>query len=350
MFAIHHCNFWIGTKIPFSQFPHIVQSFLQQQELGYKRFLYYFEGDDTLHRIQKDCPAVGPIRTRTNGKINYNFISNIDMDTDCTQSEILALVPKIHKQYGFSDNHLIYQDVNFFSKSFPAFILEPGCTPHSIIGPCIRCCRDGVFPRWSGIQMQFVTFDGQQIYDPTPYIEAMKQLLPGIVYKEFTEFFLPPQEQAMYENLNQQAEPVLEQIRAYFQAQLPASVSPGYKVPVTPKLSAAPVLKKLCKQFGYSYINCQNGLYTIQKRTANGHYIIPEIDIGPNFKAVSCWIHFKGAAFDHRIGATYRVPHCQAELEQDLLQLFRTLSGFEEKYLSRLDAHFPPTPDWFIPR
>lgn len=347
MLAIHRYRFLIGTKIPFTQFPGIVHSFLQQQNLEYKQFLYYFEDSfGALPKIQKDCPSVGPVRSRTVKNREEFYISNIEASTPCTHDEIMALIPRIHKRYGFSETHLIYQDVNFFSRNIPGITNSPGNTPSCLKSTSITCYRDSVFPCWSSIDLQLVIYDGEQLFDPTPYLEAMKQLLPGIRYMQSVECCMTPSEQAVYDALNGDAEPMLQQARTLFKDRLP-EISLTASPPFIPKFSAAPVVKKLCKQFGYTYVDYHYNTFFFQKRTKNGHYILPDIDIGPMLKAVTITVRFKGVGFEHWLGSTYRQPQSQEELEQELLQFFQALSAFEQELLPALDAHFPQTPAWF---
>lgn len=74
-----------------------------------------------------------------------------------------------------------------------------------------------------------------------------------------------------------------------------------------------------------------------------------DIDVGPMFKGVGLLIRYVGAGFDHRIGSTFRYPQDQKDLESYLLQIFQVLVSAEKDVIQALDAHYPPTPDWFAP-
>ena len=79
MLAIQTYRFLIGTKIPFSDCPGIVQTFLNQQNLHYDRFLYYFHDNyGGLPKIMKDCPHIGPMRSRITNAGEHFYLSNID--------------------------------------------------------------------------------------------------------------------------------------------------------------------------------------------------------------------------------------------------------------------------------
>lgn len=350
MLAIQTYRFLIGTKIPFSDCPKIVQTFLNQQNLHYDRFLYYFHDNyGGLPKIMKDCPHIGPMRSRLTNAGEHFYLSNIEEDTECPEAEIISVVPKIHRRYGLSEAHIIYQDIDFFSQKVPAVIQSPGNTPTCIKGSSITLYRDSVFPRWNSIDLQIVIHNGTDTYDPAPYFEAMKQLLPGVRYMGFVECCLTNEEQATYDTLNQSAAPLIENACNYINNLLPDRSSQSNAMLDAPKLSVAPVLKKLGKQFGYSYVKHEYGCFFIQKRTENGHYIMLDIDVGPSFKGVGLLIRYIGAGFVHRIGSTFRYPHNQADLEKYLLSIFQVLASAEKEIISELDAHYPPTPDWFFP-
>ena len=153
MLAIQTYRFLIGTKIPFSDCPGIVQTFLNQQNLHYGRFLYYFHDNyGGLPKIMKDCPHIGSMRSRLNINGGEHFyLSNIDEDTGCTEAEVISVVPRIHRRYGLSEAHIIYQDIDFFEQKIPAILQAPGNTPSCIKGSCITLYRDSVFPRWNSI-------------------------------------------------------------------------------------------------------------------------------------------------------------------------------------------------------
>ena len=149
MLAIQTYRFLIGTKIPFSNFPEIVQTFLRRQSLHYDRFLYYFHDNyDGLPKIMKDCPHIGTVRARITNAGKDLYLSNIDADTGCPEAEILSVVPKIHRRYGLSEAHLIYQDINFFGQKIPSILQAPGDTP-----PLRQRLRHYPLPRFCVSQM-----------------------------------------------------------------------------------------------------------------------------------------------------------------------------------------------------
>lgn len=348
MLAIQTYRFLIGTKIPFSDCPKIVQTFLNQQNLHYDRFLYYFHDNfGGLPKIMKDCPHIGPMRSRPSNAGDLFYLSNIEEDTSCTEDEIISVVPKIHRRYGLSEAHIIYQDIDFFAQRIQAIIQSPGNTPDCIKGSSITLYRDSVFPRWNSIDLKIIIHNGMNTYDPTPYFEAMKQLLPGVRHMGFVEYCLTNEEQSLYDHLNGSAAPLVQSACNHFEEYLPERITSTPAILDTPKLSIAPALKRMGKQYGYSYIKHEYGCFFVQKRTANGHYIVLDIDVGPMFKGVGFLIRYVGAGFDHRIGSTFRYPQDQNDLEGYLLQIFEALSTAEKDVIPALDAHYPPTPDWF---
>lgn len=349
MLAIQTYRFLIGTKVPFSDCPGIVQSFMAQQNLHYDRFLYYFEDNfGGLPKIMKDCPHIGSMRSRLNangGELFY--LSNIEEDTGCTEAEIISVTPKIHRRYGLSEAYIIYQDVDFFAQKIPAVVQIPGNAPGCIKGSSITMYRNSVFPRWNSIDLNIIIHNGTKTFDPTPYFEAMKLLLPGVRYMGFTECCLTTEDQSLYDQLNERVTPLVQGACTYFEKHLPERITSTPAILDTPSLSVAPALKRFGREYGYSYVKHEYGCFFAQKRTPNGHYIALEIDVGPMFKGVGLLIRYVGAGFDHRIGSTSRYPQNQKDLEDCLLQMFEALASAEKDVIPALDAHYPPTPDCF---
>ena len=297
----------------------------------------------------KDCPHIGPIRSRPSNAGEFFYISNIEEDTGCTEAEIISVVPKIHRRYGLSEAHIIYQDVDFFAQKIPAVMQAPANTPDCIKGSSITLYRDSVFPRWNSIDLKIVIHNGTDTYDPAPYFEAMQQLLPGVRYMGFVECCLTNEERSLYDQLNESAAPLVQNACNYFAKQLPERITPTPAVLDAPNLSVAPVLKRLGKQYGYSYVKHEYGCFFVQKRTASGHYILLDMDVGPVFKEVGLLIRYTGAGFTHRIGSASHNPQDQKDLEDYLLQIFKTLASAEKDVIPALDSHYPPTPDWYMP-
>lgn len=350
MLAIQTYRFGVRSKIPFSEWPQIARTFLSQQSLHYDRFLYYFEDAfGACPKAVKNSPNLGPVREGGGRRQNTPYLSNIEDGIGCSEAEIMALMPKIHRRFGFNESYIIFQDIDFFSQNIPAIIRPPGNSPACIKGSSIVCFRDSVFPNFSCIELRIVIYDGNNIYDPTPYLDAMKQLLPGIKHEGFVEGCMTEAEQHEYNVLNQSAAPMLEGIRNYFDSRLPGIQRQRVYSEDDVKLSLAPILKKLCKQYGYTYITYTYFTFFIQKRTPNGHYIVIDIDTGVRYHEINFAAEFIGVGFRHRIATSSFFQACDGDANRYLSNCFAVLSAAEKEVLPAIDAHFPPTPDWFTP-
>lgn len=343
-------SFLIGTKIPFSDWPGLIQSYMQQQGLHYRDFFYDFEGlPKAIEKAAKECPELGPIRTRQDNNTEEHYLSNIESDTGCTEQRIMSLIPKIYRRYGFSESYLIYEGVDFFSRVFPKSIMPPSNSPGCIKSPCITLCRDSVFSRYSSIDLNFVLHDDSGSYDPSPYIQAMKQLLPGVRHTAHTECCLSDAEKAEYERLNREAEPLLDAVRIYLEEKLPPPPEFPFHSAKAASLSAAPALKKLCRRYGFSYIRHDNGNFYIQKRSTGGHYIFLDIGVAPTCKRVELLVKYIVAGFEHRLAFRAFLPDDQADMENWFTECFDVLCAAEKEVFPPLAAHFPPSPDWYAP-
>ncbi|MBQ3011065.1 MAG: hypothetical protein IJD81_07720 [Oscillospiraceae bacterium] len=351
MLAIQTYLFKIGTKIPFTQWPDLVQTYLRQQGLTYDSFHYYFEGGFySCQKAVKDCPKMEPIRETfpPESVVHRLYLTNLEDGTGCTEADIMALLPKIYRRYGFSDTYLIYQDVDFFSNRIPRMEKHPCKHPTDIKGASIACFRDGVFPKQSGIILRIVIGDGQKAADPTSYLEGMKQLLPGIDCTEYVECCLSEEEQARYDALHEAALPLVERVRGDAEQRFPKRVDrDDYQ---TPSLNAAPFVKRLCKRYGYRYIRHENSTCGVEKRTPNGHCLVVYIGVTPLGKHLRVMAELQGVGFDHCIGACSWGPPNQQELESYLTEVFTVLETVAGESLAALDAHYPPTPHWYMPK
>ena len=210
MRLVKHYVFNIKTKIPFSELPEIVHRFMSENYLTSHRFLYFFEDildynetkDEALPRsscakILKDCPSLGEIRYhngRSHNRSDRLWLSNIDRSDDFSESNLLPLMKKIHRRYGFCESNLYYFDIDFFGKRTcferdystalqmsktdkipfdPTLYME--CQPY---GSGITLHRDACAENYLKLSVDLL-HDGI-VMDATPYYEAMQKLLPQI--------------------------------------------------------------------------------------------------------------------------------------------------------------------------
>ena len=350
MLAIQIYRFRVKTKIPYSEWPQIAKNYLEQQELDYERFLYYFEdAQGACEKAVKNAPNLGPVRQGGGKRQDKLYLSNIEDGIGCSETEIMELMPRIHRRYGFWETHVIFQDIDFFSRKIPAIIHAPGNIPDCIHGSSIVCFRDSVFASENYLDLRIITYDGQNVYDPAPYLEAMKAHLPGIQYESFVECCMTEEEQRTYEALNRDAVPLVERFSDFLGAGMPAiPEKPIYqaengKIPLTSKL------KKLCKQYEYTYVQYLSFSYLIRKRTPGGHYLMIDIDTGVYYQQIRFLVRFAGVGFRYNIAETSFFPANGGDIDRFLAACFAALSAAEKEVLPALDAHFPATPDWFTP-
>ena len=261
----------------------------------------------------------------------------------------MALMPKIHRRYGFWSTHVIFQDIDFFFRKIPAIIRGPGNVPDCIKGASIVCFRDSVFASECYLDLRIITYDGENTYDPAPYLEAMKRHLPGIKYESFVECCMTEAEERAYEVLNREAAPLVERFSGWLGAKLPAIPEKPVYSAENGKLSLVSKLKKLCKQYGYTYVQYISYLFLIRKRTPKGHYLLIDIDTGVYYHQISFVVYFAGVGFRYQIAESSFFQANGGDVDQFLEDCFAALAAAEKEVLPLLDAHFPATPDWFTP-
>lgn len=364
MRLIRHYFFYINAKLPFSQWPQIVHRFLEEQGLSHGRFLYCFEDFDrkSCDRAAKDCPTLGEpeyVEGSAYGAGDHWILSNIHKDTPCTEAELLPLMKRIHRTYGLSAASLYYYDVDFFGRVVPM--------ERDLSRAEARAARFGLptetrlhlslQPRGSGIQlyrdrlsnntlsMSVELLHDGHVFDPTPYFEGMKALLPGVSHASHLEVILSDRERAQIDAWNADAGPLLERIRQFFTARLPGGLRQN-RFPSNYRL--APTLKKLSKARGYRY-QFDGGIYSMEKQTKKGQHLILSADSGPSRYDASFALEFVGLGYRHRLCTAIFLPTNQQEFDEAAARVFDAVAEFDSEFLSELTAHFPAVPDWFTP-
>ena len=366
MRLIQHDTFLIKSKPPFSEWPGIVHRFLEEQGLSYGKFYYFFDEQSLkgCPRAVKDCPSLGePVHV--NGG-SYGFfdtwvLSNIHTPTACTEADLLPLMKKLHRSYGFSDVTLYYLDVDFFGRVIPA---ERDLTParqqaewhnkpldptifldRQLQGCGITLHRDILGNNTICMSMDLIR-DGE-LLDPRPYVDAMKTLLPGVRHRSFQEVVLSEEEKADIAARSEAAVPLLERVHSFFEARLPGNQGQN-RFPSQYKV--APILKKLSKERGWQYRFLADGVFFMTKTTPRGQTLKLTADSGPSRYDTGFYLDFQGVGYSHRLWTAVYLPTSQEELDRAAEEVFAAAAEFEQSpLLQELTDHFPEVPGWFLP-
>lgn len=372
MRLIKKYSFRIGTKIPYAKWPVLVRQFMEEQGLMSQSFLYYFDdfpkGEEPIGeqmktcacaKILKDAPSLGEVRFyngKKEGTSDFFFLSNIDGSALRSDEVILPLMNKIHRRYGFAESDLFYFDIDFFGKKTTlerdfsccdreGFPLDPTrrleLQPY---GSGIRLHRDVCGDNELVLSVD-ILHDGE-VFDPVPYAEALRNLLPGIKCEETLEIYLTEEEKRNIGNMDAEAAPMLGQCRNYFDERLNCqNVQYGFQA----QYALATPLKCLSKKYGYEYRHLYRScVFSLQKRTQRGHVIYVEVLTEPSRYSLSTVISFCGIGYRHDLGGSCDTPGDQEEADICLLDLMKALAEFERTLLPELDRLYPETPDWFI--
>ena len=366
MRLIRHDSFCIKSKPPFSEWPGIVHRFLQEQGLTSGKFYYYFEEmfQKGCPRAVKDCPGLGQpqrIPGGSYGIVDTWVLSNIHTPTACTEADLLPLMKKLHRSYGFSQVTLYYLDVDFFGQVIPT---ERDLTParqqaerfqkpldptifldRQLQGSGFSLHRDILGNNTLTMSMDLIR-DGE-LLDPGPYVDALKDLLPGARHRTIQELLFSEAEQAEIAARNEAAGPLLERVHAFFEARLPGSQGQN-RFPS--QYQVAPILKKLSKELGWQYRFLGGGVFTMDKVTQKGQILRLMADSGPSRYDTGFYLEFQGLGFRHRLWTAVYLPTNQQELDAAAEQVFGAVTEFEHsELLPELTAHFPEVPGWFLP-
>lgn len=364
-------RFFIGAKIPFSQWPELVHRFLEEQGLRSGRFFYYFEEtlcgtpEENQRRLeardsagpcakaQRDCPDFGEIRPDQSGQSLW--LSNLDTETPFREETILPLMKKLHRWYGFSECDLYYADVDFFGRTIPT---EPhpadvaGRLNFLPRGSLIHLHRDIL--GWNILELQLDLLEGGRAEDPTCYRDAMCALLPKVRYEEWIRLCFTEEEQETLEAFAESAKPLERRCRAFFNEKVYAFHRRNER---EGKISVSAVLRKQAKKHGLLFEH-NKGFdqdYLLSKRVAGGHWLQLSVD-GPgqpgmaiHMDLIGFRLAFQTLGYRCVLLRTQFGPCSNEDLEAFVDHVLTLAECFELEALGGLAAAFPPCPDWFTP-
>lgn len=371
-------NYFISTKVPYSEWPEIVHTFLQKQGLSNKRFLYYFEtllGSDPdsdgyrkeferggCSRMLKDCPELGPMKIWSGekyGHFDHAYLSNIGVET-FPEKKILPLMKKIHRSYALSQSDLYYYDIDFFHDLIP-YERDYSDAERHCSARGLSVDREMLLPRQpygSGICLHRERFFGGHIQlsvdllhdgnllDAQPYCDALCELLPDATVLPFMVPYFSEEEKDDIEVNNRRAAPMLKQCQEFFAQYFTDN---DRQNAFRSNYAIAPTLKKLCKQYGYVYtFPRERGFFCADKRSKRNHLLSLEVDAGPSRYSMDVVVSFRGLGFEHRLGYCMHTPTDQETADDCMRQVMETFAVFEKTLFPFLDAMFPETPDWFM--
>lgn len=368
--------FIMSSKTPYSDYPAIAHRFLDEQNLTSHRFLYFFDeliyntkttaetlASGSCAKAVKDCPAFGEIRLfdgESYGAYQTLFLSNIDTDTGCTEADILPHMKKIHRRYGFCECNLYYYDIDFFGHVIPcsrdltdaetrAAYFEKELNPlwnlgNQPYGSGIRLHRYSTGGNYISLSIDLM--HNGVIHDATPYFEAMKALLPGIKPTIRMNIYLTDEEKQEISKWDALITPTLEKTRSFFAQCFPTKDRQNY---FNSRYTLAPKLKKLAKQYGFSYHYEGFGCCVLDKKTPRGHTLRILVESGPSRYSTGYHINIQGLGFCYELCNSMQTPKNQAESDACSHHILSIVSEFEKTLLPELDSFYSETPDWFVP-
>lgn len=364
-------RFFIGTKIPFSEWPDLVHRFLAEQGLHSGRFFYYFEEglygtpEENQRRLEaresagpcakalRDCPEFGEMRPGRDGRSLW--LSNLDTGTPFREENVLPLMKKLHRWYGFSECDLYYADVDFFERTVPTDLRTNDTAIRYNFLPCgslIHLHRDIL--GWNILELQLDLLAGDRAEDPTPYRSAMCALLPKVRYEEWIRLCCAEEERKALEALAERAKPLEKRCRAFFNERVYAFRRRNEQ---EGKISASAVLRKQAKKHGLMFDHNKgfDQPYLLSKRVAGGHWLQLSAE-GPGQPGIA--IHtgpigfrltFQTLGYRCLLLSTRFGPCSNEDLEAFVDHVLTLAGCFEQDALLGLAAVFPPCPDWFTP-
>lgn len=377
-------RYTLGTKPPFDQLPAMIDNFLHSHNLTHRVFHYYFETYDFTEtyrevvdgskcsrcfapdhycekcrseaerylrngtgcqRAVKENPFLGPIHIQQTQRNDKHILHNFEVEDNWAKASIYGILPKIYRRYGFANTQLIYRDIDFFSRRTYSPAPAAQCAPEYYPGSAITILRS-VFPAGNVVILTIASDDPSDVPDATMYAEALRQHLGCKKYLSCTDLVMDDQETEFYENLNQQAVPLIKAAKEFFKDQMPEEK--GNELSAA-SVSVAAYLKKFGKRYGYSYQGYEHYMYFMEKRLANGHYVCLEFVSNPDSPDADPFVNLVGLGFHHQIWFDGFSPQNPQDASEYFTKLFDTLTRAEKSVFPAILDLYPQTPDWFMP-
>lgn len=357
MRIFQHYNFEVGTKISFQDWPAIVLRFLDERGLHHHQLLYYFSDYETLwfktkpitacHKAVKENPQLGSVYTKTEKDAKVVYLTNIGTEAGCSEAELLALMPKLYRRYGFVDSILTFTEIDFFHRINSSCSYDAEDVTHlrnlssgSYIKLIRSCCSKD-----NTICMVIDITDDDGPLDASVYLNAFINYFPGIKYEAYQTVELSSEERANYASCAGRASSLL----MHFCKQEPEQWEPDPPpVDIRASWTPGPTLKRMITQYGYAYHRREYGCYYFYKRDSFGHLIMLELDAEPSSGAFYVRLLYNGLGFSHRIpiAVTYRAG--KKEFRNFMQYVFSKVQQLEETILLQVGSVYPPTPSWFV--
>lgn len=384
MRVLQNYRFLVGTKIPFDQWPGLIEQFLREQNLRHHSFHYYLKSYDSApgyrsvldgskcdtceapvfacrhcrkeaesylrkgtacERAARENPFLGEIQTLETRYLPIQLLHNFQEESNRAKEPFYAILPKIYRRYGFAETYLIYREIDFFSRRLPTPAPEIAAPDFIYRGSGIILNRSCI-SRDNEIRLTVQFDDPGEVSNAAVYAGALGALLPGIRQQSFTEIVMDKAEEATYQMLNHQSLPLIAQAKEFFTAHMPDEK--GNNDPAAP-VSVASWLKKMGKRYGYAYKGCQHYIYFMEKKLTNGHYVCLEFVSGPDDPASDPFVSLWGLGFRHEIWMDSFAPQNSRDADFYFTRLFETLVKAETSVFPAILERYPTTPDWFVP-
>lgn len=377
-------RFLVGTKIPFDQWPGIIEEYLYRQNLTHRIFHYCLksfdnsdrcravlngtkcetcgasgyacercrkEAADTLRkgtgceRAFKENPFMGAVKVQPTRYETIQYLNNFDDESNGAKENFYDVLSKIYRRYGFAETSIIYRDIDFFFRRVSTPAPEAEFLMNGYEGSGITLYRGCLSQNNTIILVVESCFPGE-VPDAAPYADALGELLPGIKRLSATKIIMEGAEQAYYEELHSRAKPMVQQAKNFFAGRMPQEK--GNTEPAS-HVSVASWLRKLSKRYGYTYLGYSNYVYFLDKRLPDGHWICLEFLSNPLSPDADPFVTLCGLGFRYEILSDGFSPQNPRDACEYLTRLFDVLAEAEQTVFPAILNLYPATPNWFMP-
>lgn len=361
----------------------VIDEFLKKHELHFA-FLGYQFGDDFFgkeHKIMSaqekrliprrksatvsdlndlvhDYYGLGDVLSVEEDGFQEQTLTNIGsrgecLKTGCTEASIREIGGKYPIPYYLPYMMFSYADIDFFGRNTQQDgILSSRklYAVHNRKGSHIsfeKCGTDSI-----KLNMVIEITDENGALDPIPYAQSMSALL-GKKFNAETILSMTSEEERRYSDLKSGAvelhEAASETLKELIERYPPAKQRSDIFYAGKSNFSVPKSLKKIGKKFGFTrYRYDSYNVFFLSKPIRGGHQITFVVDSPPYFHEMRLSVHIGGLGFNHSFEMTKFYVDCQDTVDQILEISFEIIEAMEKGYFSKIAAHYPDTPGWYI--
>lgn len=350
------------------------EEFLRQNGLTYQNALYYCEDsgldiDNRIGNVLRKYPELKKHLSFIEDPVKQSVLSNCDAQWvpktgDDDRQLVRILSSKVPRPFSFAQIGVALNCISFFNRDSGQSV-DPKAFMWDSSPLSSNICLFKWFDSGLKYNIAYLTIDvtddvaGKTILDDSDYVRSFEAFF-GCAH-ERVETLVSAPELAQGKEVQIEIERIIAEAKEGLtkwegseerleDQPLP---SPVANKPIVINIGSRYSFKKSLnlkkrKASGYEYLKYDSFCYFLRKRDEFNHAIELEISTGPVFRRIEALIDYRGMTFRHHFRALSFTPQDQGEADRYMVALLDVMANLETKYLRRIGALYPRTPEWYV--